>query len=114
MANGLYSVTVAEIARNVGYDLTCQRCRVRFNTGKDAGQHEPTCMTTRWPVEPCSVCGGNGKPVSGLPCICGGSGRETDRTFNLHAALVKTQRELAMLKTQVRDAVFLLNGMINA
>jgi len=39
----------------------------------------------------CSVCAGTGVPVSGLPCICGGSGREADEMVGLRKELFRLQ-----------------------
>lgn len=39
----------------------------------------------------CSVCAGTGKPVSGLPCICGGTGRQSDEMHGLRLQIQQLQ-----------------------
>lgn len=48
----------------------------------------------------CGVCGGSGKPTSGLPCICGGIGTEQAETHGLRVECFRLERELASLKEE--------------
>jgi hypothetical protein len=41
----------------------------------------------------CSVCGGV-PPVSGLPCICGGTGRENDACLHLREEVLSLEAEV--------------------
>jgi hypothetical protein len=43
----------------------------------------------------CDACGGTGKPVSGLKCMCGGSGKMSDAARYLRERVVELERELA-------------------
>lgn len=44
--------------------------------------------------ELCGVCAGTGKPVSGLPCICGGSGAQSDELYGLRLELSRAKEEI--------------------
>jgi hypothetical protein len=46
----------------------------------------------------CSVCAGTGKPLSGLPCICGGSGLETDEIAGLRVSLFEAYKKLGAIE----------------
>lgn len=51
----------------------------------------------------CGVCAGTGKPVSGLPCICGGSGTAIAEMLGLREELYDTRAALATAEAE-RDA----------
>lgn len=53
-------------------------------------------------VEHCTVCGGNGVPISGLPCICGGSGKLFDAERNARAECLALGAENERLKQRLR------------
>lgn len=42
----------------------------------------------------CDACAGTGKPVSGLECMCGGTGRMSDAANYLRERLVTVSAEL--------------------
>ena len=42
----------------------------------------------------CSVCAGTGKPISGNPCICGGSGTQADEMAGLRQYIYKLEARL--------------------
>lgn len=44
--------------------------------------------------DPCSVCGGTGKPVSGLRCICGGKGTQAAEVDGLRQRIFDLERAL--------------------
>lgn len=48
------------------------------------------------PEYACHVCCGDGTPISGLPCICGGSGTHRDEVIGLRTQL---SRNLALIAT---------------
>lgn len=53
----------------------------------------------------CDACAGSGNPISGKPCICGGSGRAVDALANIRNMLVRIVQERddareALLDTQ--------------
>lgn len=49
----------------------------------------------------CDACGGTGKPVSGLPCICGGTGRGQDEKIGLRRKVFELEREIQELKDRL-------------
>jgi len=49
----------------------------------------------------CDACGGNGNPVSGFPCMCGGSGKASDAVQHLRKELDEAKRRIADLSDQV-------------
>lgn len=49
---------------------------------------------------PCNVCGGSGKPTSGLPCICGGVGTEQAELEGFRAQCYDLERSLERLKAE--------------
>ena len=51
---------------------------------------------------PCGVCLGTGKPLSKLPCICGGSGLQGDEVIGLRRALYKATTPTS---TAMRDPI---------
>jgi hypothetical protein len=58
---------------------------------------------------PCSVCAGTGTPLSGPPCICGGSGREVDEMAGLRLEVVRLRAALASVEPEDHR---LPNGLI--
>lgn len=52
----------------------------------------------------CDACAGTGKPVSGLPCICGGSGSGADEKAGLRKELFKVQSQLTTSREQLAKA----------
>ena len=52
----------------------------------------------------CGVCAGTGKPVSGLPCICGGSGTAIAEMLGLREELYDTRAALATAEAE-REAL---------
>lgn len=56
----------------------------------------------------CDACGGTGKPVSGLKCMCGGSGKMIDAFYYLRERIVETELENGRLReclSELTDAV---------
>jgi hypothetical protein len=51
----------------------------------------------------CIVCGGDGKPVSGLPCICGGSGEAQAAQQALTVMIHDKEQELAEQRRELAD-----------
>lgn len=51
----------------------------------------------------CGVCGGTGKPVSGLPCVCSGVGTEQAEMHGLRVMVFELQEELAKVAAQTDD-----------
>lgn len=45
----------------------------------------------------CDACGGTGKPISGLPCMCKGTGRMSEAAYTLRGELVRVEAEHARL-----------------
>ena len=45
--------------------------------------------------DPCSVCAGTGKPVSGLPCICSGRGSQAAEMEGLRQQVAELEEALA-------------------
>lgn len=43
----------------------------------------------------CDVCAGEGKPISGRPCVCGGSGTHTDEVRGLRTLLHQSEALIA-------------------
>lgn len=43
----------------------------------------------------CDACGGSGTPVSGPPCMCGGTGKMSEAARNLRQELVNLRTQLA-------------------
>lgn len=55
----------------------------------------------------CDACAGTGKPLSGLPCMCGGSGKASDAVVYLRErlfAVEPTARELELAREAVMQA----------
>ena len=50
----------------------------------------------------CGVCGGV-PPVSGLPCICGGSGRAIDEAQHAREIIFDLNKEIADLRAEVEE-----------
>lgn len=50
--------------------------------------------------EVCDVCGGDGVPISGKPCICGGSGNSFDEKIGLRRDLLESESENESLKAE--------------
>lgn len=46
----------------------------------------------------CDACAGTGQPVSGKPCICGGSGYSHDEKAGLRRRLHETELQLGIAK----------------
>jgi len=44
--------------------------------------------------DPCTVCAGKGTPISGDPCICGGTGRGADEKAGLRHKLAALRRQV--------------------
>lgn len=53
---------------------------------------------------PCSCCIGTGKPISGRPCICGGTGREEDETMGLRRLAHEQEAEIERLRRALTNA----------
>lgn len=59
--------------------------------------------------ESCDVCGGTGKPVSGLPCICNGSGKLYVTAIEMRKLLYDQDLELVKLRemlAKIQNASF--------
>lgn len=56
--------------------------------------------TTRF----CSVCVGTGKPLSGLPCICGGAGTEDAELQGFRTALYDAHLKLEIMRAALEPA----------
>lgn len=50
----------------------------------------------------CSVCAGTGKPVSGLPCICGGEGTAYAELQGFRVLTFKQDEEILQLKDKLK------------
>lgn len=46
----------------------------------------------------CDACTGTGKPISGKPCMCGGTGKMSDAAVHLRKMLVEAEVELEAVK----------------
>jgi hypothetical protein len=60
----------------------------------------------------CGVCGGSGKPTSGLPCICGGAGTEAAELHGLRVECFRLEDELERLRASqitAEEAAWLLD-----
>lgn len=51
----------------------------------------------------CDACAGTGEPVSGLPCMCDGSGLASDAVTHLRSALLASERKNQELRTRVAE-----------
>lgn len=51
----------------------------------------------------CDVCSGTGKPVSGLPCICGGTGSNIDEKVGLRRKVHEMELQNEELKKEDQD-----------
>lgn len=49
----------------------------------------------------CDVCSGTGKPVSGLPCICGGTGSNIDEKVGLRRKV----HEMELQNSEMREVI---------
>jgi hypothetical protein len=65
----------------------------------------------------CDACCGNGKPISGLPCMCGGSGKKSDAVdvlreelFTTHKRLDAALAEIAALRECLREVLGMWRG----
>lgn len=69
-----------ELALDVTREQAIEWCRKRQREAGEDGHHGNCVMFSRVATlleqspDPCSVCAGTGKPVSGGDCICGGNG----------------------------------------
>lgn len=52
----------------------------------------------------CDACGGDGKPESGLPCMCNGSGRMSDAALTLRELLAVSEAKAERLENAARSA----------
>jgi hypothetical protein len=51
----------------------------------------------------CDACAGTGKPVSGLPCMCGGTGKASRAVMHLRERLIEAEFERDALRQLVSD-----------
>lgn len=56
-------------------------------------------------MEACSVCGGTGKPLSGKPCICNGTGSMIHEMVGLRTELIDARDRAEMLERALRWAL---------
>jgi hypothetical protein len=61
----------------------------------------------------CDACAGTGKPVSGLPCVCGGSGRGCDEKVGLRRAVYVANLQVSEMRQAVQDAYGRLVNMMD-
>jgi regulator of replication initiation timing len=65
----------------------------------------------------CDACGGTGTPISGRPCMCGGTGLASDAVHTLRKCLYDAERERDALRAEVdrltRENERLSNDNIN-
>lgn len=54
-------------------------------------------------LDVCDVCTGSGKTLSGVPCMCGGTGRMSNAAYYLREQLVKTQLRLERIEQALKD-----------
>jgi hypothetical protein len=47
------------------------------------------------PEDACDVCAGEGTPISGRPCVCGGSGTHADEVVGLRTLLIHSEALIA-------------------
>lgn len=59
----------------------------------------------------CDACGGNGKSISGIPCMCGGSGKMSDAARWLRRELVETQERQTDLLAALTKAKFVMDHL---
>lgn len=50
----------------------------------------------------CDACGGEGAPLNGLLCMCGGTGKMSDAGRWLREQLVKTEAELEAAQARIK------------
>lgn len=63
----------------------------------------------------CDACAGTGTPNSGLPCMCGGTGKMSDAARYLREQLVSKEAELSQERakvTKLRAKLYLLKEEI--
>lgn len=51
----------------------------------------------------CDACAGTGKPISGLSCQCGGSGKMSDAAVYLRDELIKAQEQLWEAQREIKN-----------
>jgi hypothetical protein len=51
----------------------------------------------------CAVCAGTGKPTSGKPCACGGSGKACDEAQGIREMYVKLEQQLAAKDAEITE-----------
>ncbi len=80
-------------------------------------------LTSAGEPDVCSVCVGTGRPVSGLPCICGGTGSEAAEIAGLRRELFRCNAENERFRTRLakieeplptNDVVVLVRNFENA
>jgi hypothetical protein len=57
----------------------------------------------------CAVCAGTGKPVSGLPCICGGTGKACDEAQHLRERVFDLGARIEKLQAVLRDFIDMID-----
>lgn len=50
----------------------------------------------------CDVCAGTGKPVSGLPCICGGTGSNIDEKAGLRRKVHEMELQVSEMEKLIK------------
>jgi hypothetical protein len=63
------------------------------------------------PLDQCDACGGTGKPLSGKPCMCQGTGRMSVAAIYLRERLVEVEAERDALKADLVDFKILLDHL---
>ena len=53
----------------------------------------------------CDVCLGNGKPISGKPCVCNGTGKASVAAHEYRVLMVKAEQELESALRSERNAI---------
>ena len=54
-------------------------------------------------MDQCDVCCGDGRPISGRPCMCGGSGKMSDTAIYLRERLIEVERQLEEAKETIKS-----------
>ena len=55
-------------------------------------------------IDACDVCAGEGTPISGRPCVCGGSGLHRDEVVGLRTLLHHSEALIADYEAMLKAA----------
>ena len=99
LSSAHYNTSCADAA-GMGVEIPCEEAYVKMCTHASQLERElrAACEENR-----CDACAGTGKPVSGLPCMCAGSGKMSDAARYLRAVLLNTCKERDNLKIRVQE-----------